>query len=38
LKQSIHHWEHLNDSNSNDGQWPYEIKLEGTTINKAVIK
>lgn len=33
------HWEHLNDNNdSNDEQWPYEIKLEGTTINKAFIK
>jgi len=33
------HWEHLNDNNdSNDEQWPYEIKLEGTTINSAFIK
>jgi hypothetical protein len=33
------HWEHLNDNNdSNDEQWPYEIKVEGTTINKAFIK
>lgn len=33
------HWEHLNDNNdSNDEQWPYEIKVEGTTINKSFIK
>jgi hypothetical protein len=33
------HWEHLNDNNnSNDEQWPYEIKVEGTTINNSFIK
>ncbi|MBW8685942.1 DUF6055 domain-containing protein [Chitinophaga rhizophila] len=33
------HWEHLNDNNdSNDEQWPYEIKLEGTAINNSFIK
>lgn len=33
------HWEHLSDGNdANDEQWPYKIKLTGTTINSAFIK
>ncbi|MEO7212941.1 DUF6055 domain-containing protein [Mucilaginibacter sp.] len=33
------HWEHLTDGNiSNDEQWPYQIKLSGTTLHKTVIK
>ena len=29
------HWQHLNDgSDANDEQWPYEIKLTGTTLVK----
>ena len=28
------HWEHIWDEKTeNDEQWPYEIKLEGTTLN-----
>ncbi|GAA4308404.1 hypothetical protein GCM10023149_02320 [Mucilaginibacter gynuensis] len=33
------HWEHLTDGKAqNDEQWPYQIKLTGTAIDKAFIK
>ncbi|GGH09020.1 hypothetical protein GCM10007352_14330 [Mucilaginibacter phyllosphaerae] len=33
------HWEHLNDGQvNNDEQWPYQVKITGTTINSAMIK
>lgn len=32
------HWEHLLDGNDqNDEQWPYQIKLTGTTPDKSII-
>ena len=33
------HWEHLNDGDaSNDEEWPYQVKLTGTTLDDSVIK
>lgn len=33
------HWEHLSDAkDENDEQWPYELKLSGTTLDESVIK
>lgn len=33
------HWEHLWDENvNNDEQWPYQIKLTGTSLDDTVIK
>lgn len=33
------HWEHLWDDNtSNDEQWPYEIKLSGSSLHSAMIQ
>ncbi|WP_394330570.1 MULTISPECIES: DUF6055 domain-containing protein [Mucilaginibacter] len=33
------HWKHLNDGNaSNDEEWPYQVKLTGTSLDDAVIK
>ncbi|BCM88623.1 hypothetical protein IAD21_00464 [Abditibacteriota bacterium] len=33
------HWEHLSDGNeANDEQWPYQIKLSGTSLDDSVIK
>jgi hypothetical protein len=34
------HWEHLSDRNNvqNDEQWPYQIKLTGTSLDDADIK
>ena len=33
------HWEHLTDHKvDNDEEWPYQIKLSGTTLHSSVIK
>ncbi|SDE67386.1 hypothetical protein SAMN05216464_108168 [Mucilaginibacter pineti] len=33
------HWEHLTDGKTNnDEEWPYQIKLSGTTLHSSVIK
>ncbi|WDF55847.1 DUF6055 domain-containing protein [Mucilaginibacter sp. KACC 22063] len=33
------HWKHNADfNNANDEQWPYQIKLSGTTVNSSFIK
>jgi hypothetical protein len=33
------HWEHVSDGNiNNDEEWPYQIKLSGTTLHSSVIK
>lgn len=33
------HWEHITDEKaSNDEQWPYQIKLAGTSLDDSVIK
>ncbi|WP_429397500.1 DUF6055 domain-containing protein [Mucilaginibacter lappiensis] len=33
------HWEHISDGNANnDEEWPYQIKLSGTTLHSSVIK
>jgi len=35
----IVHWEHISDDNDdNDEEWPYKVKVTGTTLDDSVIK